>query len=257
MIIDIREEADPDYRQNIDRYVIPSTPIPTSQNPNFQIIRLVVATVDDTEMDPYGEVQDMMDDPNWHTPEDFEYAHEKCRLYTPHAHFMPELRSVHLALQGFQSMSPRLTGANLITALDEAAANLDPTACWEDKLSISGPDKLSFIALITAIEDSYMNPHGEPSRELLFEAFVEIIERALRQLSSDPIEIEFAFSELADARDNCIMNQRVVGKQLMSPGGSTPGPWFADSAGTLARYLQSNGQFPEEIFIDIKYHRLK
>jgi hypothetical protein len=144
-------------------------------------------------------------------------------------------------------MSPRLTGANLITALDEAAANLDPTA----------PDKLSFVAIITAIEDSYMNPYGEPSRELLFEAFVEIIERALRQLSSDPIEIEFAFSELADARDNCIMNQRVVGKQLMSPGGSTPGPWFADSAGTLGRYLQSNGQFPEEIFIDIKYHRLK
>lgn len=249
MSIDIREEADPNYRQNIDRYVIPSTPTPTTQDPNFQIIRLVVASVDDTEMDPYGELQDMLDDPNWYQPEDFEYAHEKCRLYTPHAHFMPELRSVHLALQGFQSMSPRLTGANLITALDEAAANLDPSA----------PDKLSFTAIITAIEDSYMNPHGEPSRELLFEAFVEIIERALRRLSSEPIEIEFAFSELASGHDNnhCILNKRVVGKQLMSPGGSTPGPWFADSAGTLSSYLQSNGQLPREIFIDIKYRRLK
>jgi deoxycytidine triphosphate deaminase len=72
MSIDISEEADPNYRQNIDRYVIPSTPTPISQDPNFQIIRLVVATVDDTEMDPYGEVQYMMDEPKWHTPEDFE-----------------------------------------------------------------------------------------------------------------------------------------------------------------------------------------
>jgi hypothetical protein len=249
MSIDIREEADPNYRQNIDRYVIPSTPTPTTQDPNFQIIRLVVASVDDTDMDPYGELQDMLDDPSWYQPDDFEYAREKCRLYTPHAHFMPELRSVHLALQGFQSMSPRLTAAKLKDALDEAAANLDPSA----------PDKLSFTTLVSAIEDSYMNPYGEPSRALLFEAFVEIIERALRRLSSEPIEIEFAFSELASGHDNnhCILNKRVLGKQLMSPGGSTPGPWFADSAGTLLSYLQSNGQFPREIFIDIKYRRLK
>lgn len=251
MSIDIREEADPNYRQNIDRYVIPSTPTPTTQDPNYQIIRLVVAVIDDTDMDPYGELQDMLDDPSWYTPEDFEYAREKCILYTPHAAFMPEIRSVHYALQGFQSMSPQLTAANLKDALDEAAASLDPSA----------PDKLSFTTLVSAIEDSYMNPYGEPSRALLFEAFVEIIERALRRLTSEPIEIEFAFSELASRglsdNNHCIMNKRVVGKQLMSPGGSTPGPWFADSAGTLVRYLQSNGQFPLEIFIDIKYRRLK
>ena len=249
MSIDIREEADPNYRQNIDRYVIPSTPTPTTQDPNFQIIRLVVASVDDTDMDPYGELQDMLDDPSWYQPDDFEYAREKCRLYTPHAHFMPELRAVHLELSKALSGGSKKYAAKLKDALDEAAANLDPSA----------PDKLSFTTLVSAIEDSYMNPYGEPSRALLFEAFVEIIERALRRLSSEPIEIEFAFSELASGHDNnhCILNKRVLGKQLMSPGGSTPGPWFADSAGTLLSYLQSNGQFPREIFIDIKYRRLK